>query len=761
MINKYINSDQLVQLGVFYQNKGYQRVKDEQYPQDSVLNGITYRKSATFSKNLGKCQKFNLCIKTLFFTVITLGLGYVFSAQLRDNWASLLSGKKVKVLYALDDTNVKKTTSVSASAITPSENVELLTYERLIANSKKFQSKIQMPTTDNQIEKMVNSDPKMEAEVIDHARNTYPILSSEVRALAENFLKLKKEQNSPFYLNMTLESFLDRLLKKRPIAFLTPYDSHLLRDGKTVNGGSFELIGTPSEKHPLTLSKYLSYEEMQISAFMGVSTPTHFINKGDRTNRGVLDASGNYEGKGIYIGLVGARFEKENLMEDRHLVVRKGIDRMDSLSKIWVNFYGISHFPTFDEASNDPERFIKLNDDAYFDKVLYQACMQKRLEPFLQDANERAKNNPKGAYVHHVGLGLGVWATINSIDMSLHMAKLQFEAFKEMIKNGGFAHIATLDFSWFPKGFDPQDKELKDGHGHLIELRLSKRDPAAKLTGQDAGKLLVASYAWDSNSYPGNEYWQNNLMGSGDPAAICCSTLGELQNPEINPYVSGQNVHFFQSGSLLKNYWGSWGNLQDLEATFGFKKLSGELSQVNVLDPQGKVFMGSYPGDLDPGTARLKVASIQKTLQVKTFVNLLDSSRDPNQGFDSYEELAQSDSLFFKFSIPDMDIAEDEELIDFIKNILLPAVLKAKSTDGNNVYIHCHGGHGRTGTVSAILVGILYGLTGLEALEHVKQVHRMRDKPSKDHQGKIIEAPQTDSQKKQVIRILKRLAHSI
>merc|ERR1711964_7596 len=59
------------------------------------------------------------------------------------------------------------------------------------------------------------------------------------------------------------------------------------------------------------------------------------------------------------------------------------------------------------------------------------------------------------------------------------------------------------------------------------------------------GPLIVTNYAWDSNSYPGNEvYWgRDYFTSSGDPAAWCCSTVGRAGNPEINTeYLSGHNA---------------------------------------------------------------------------------------------------------------------------------------------------------------------------------------------------------------------------
>lgn len=438
-------------------------------------------------------------------------------------------------------------------------------FNKLQSRSDKFAKKRKFPTQNNLIKNLAIDDTTKKV-IVDQMETTWPIMHGNVQKLIQNFLLYKRQFGSEVEKNiyksmikkdiraaMGVEDFIDRLLKKRPLMFMTSNDTYLLRDGKTSGMGGFETIGTNEEKAPLVMKDYLTYDEMQIAALIGVSVPTYFINDGSRTNNGVKGRADTFEEKGILVGLVGARFEKPGLMEWAHIMITPtqntsengyGVNAtsVNKLLDIWSSFYG-TKFPTFQEAQQDTSgRYHKIQNGAYFDTYVYKKRMAMVVEPFLRNANERGKELGKQVYAHIVGLGLGVW------QVSPLQGKLLVDVYADIMEKNTFHHIADLDFSWFNVtscGGVGNGENFVQGSNN-IRIHFSKRNPSAKLSGGDENKLLVAQYAWDGNSYPGNEYWKGMLNVSGDPAAASSSTIPELQNPEINLHVSGEYMKMYQ-----------------------------------------------------------------------------------------------------------------------------------------------------------------------------------------------------------------------
>eukprot|EP00892_Ulva_mutabilis_P007123 jgi/Ulvmu1/4783/UM020_0068.1 len=67
---------------------------------------------------------------------------------------------------------------------------------------------------------------------------------------------------------------------------------------------------------------------------------------------------------------------------------------------------------------------------------------------------------------------------------------------------------------------------------------------------------------------------------------------------------------------------------------------------------------------------------------------------------------------------------------------------------GTKLYIHCQGGHGRTGTLACIMLGRLYGISAAEALRLCQLYHDSRGDPEGAH------SPETQRQCDQVMRLL-------
>jgi len=347
------------------------------------------------------------------------------------------------------------------------------------------------------------------------------------------------------------------LIRCRPLMFMTGVDEYLLPTGESgIGWKDFDAIGTANEQPPLVMSCYLSYDEMLLSSLLAVSTPVHFINRGSRGNRGVPEPAGSFERRGVILGQVGARFERPSLMEWQHLVLDElqntsewgyGADaepKYRDILQAWARWYGLEYFPTYEEVfltkvlpagyESTPTLRVPryVNADKYGSKLdleLFYRRMKVVSETFLLDAQARAAEKGTTAFCHVVGLGMGVWALA-----SHEQAAAIVQGYLDIFASTPLPCVSDVIFAWFPsikmEWLDQRSPHPKN----KAKLSLSKRDPAEKLEGEHKSKLLVTQYAWDSNSYPGNEYWLGLLTASGDPAAACCCTIPELQNPDVN-----------------------------------------------------------------------------------------------------------------------------------------------------------------------------------------------------------------------------------
>ncbi|KAI0477982.1 hypothetical protein F4859DRAFT_44013 [Xylaria cf. heliscus] len=357
------------------------------------------------------------------------------------------------------------------------------------------------------------------------AASTRIVVHSHFPRLVEQFLAHKRLHGSSaeravYHVRWTWQHQIARLVEKRALVFLGRDDFTVLRSGKQIGGAheEWDCVGTEEERsnRHLFLRDYLSYDEIMLSSLIGVSGPSFFINDGRRDNNGRVDRAGDFEPRGVIVGLVGARFERGDRMDSTYVLKSpRGARQHPELRDIFFEFFGRSKDPALG-----------------FDDAMYKARIRITADILLTEASRRARDVGKKAHVYVVGLGLGVWAA------TADQTKLYVDAFLLSLASLGndLSHIGTIEFGYVKEVLGFKSRTMAFGTSQTaIDVRFTRRNPAVTLCGADANRLLVLSYAWDGNAFPGNEYWIGSLSATGDPAAACMSTIGELHNPMINP----------------------------------------------------------------------------------------------------------------------------------------------------------------------------------------------------------------------------------
>lgn len=295
----------------------------------------------------------------------------------------------------------------------------LSNFRELVSNSLAFLTPL--PTTENRISAIVarsSHSEKAAAQIFDDAINTRIIVHQRVLNLINGFLNVKIKFGSSLeqdlYTSMETKDFVRRLVLKRPLTFVG-------RDGQLVQNAlhQWPLVGKEHEENPLLLKDYLSYDEIAIAALVGVSSPTYFINSGGRDNKGKPGNAGGYTERGVYVGLVGARFEVPNQMESRFLIAHPEYCLTESgygyhatpnthdqaMLQIRAKFYGVKDPKTglfgFPVTTGIFQGILNLD--------LYKERVGLTLETFLLEAEGRGQEAGRKVHAFVVGLGLGVW----------------------------------------------------------------------------------------------------------------------------------------------------------------------------------------------------------------------------------------------------------------------------------------------------------------------------------------------------------------
>mmetsp|Transcript_28923 Transcript_28923/g.53137 ORF Transcript_28923/g.53137 Transcript_28923/m.53137 type:complete len:379 (+) Transcript_28923:4364-5500(+) len=194
------------------------------------------------------------------------------------------------------------------------------------------------------------------------------------------------------------------------------------------------------------------------------------------------------------------------------------------------------------------------------------------------------------------------------------------------------------------------------------------------------------------------------------------------------------------------------------------KEMAGPTPWSNWVIP-GRVIAGAYPASLDDNETE-KILTTLLELGINTFVclqaevniNTPEHAWRSGHGLRPYIKDAQKIlSKAHETSNPKIT----QQKIDFLHlpiidgNVTTDAAMNRLAEDcmerilrGEKLYIHCWGGHGRTGTLVSVVLGRLYGISYTNAFKYCQSFHDSRVYPQN------VRSPQTPVQRAQVRRLL-------
>lgn len=405
--------------------------------------------------------------------------------------------------------------------------------------------------------------------MVEMAKNTRPFVSIEIWNMLGQFMdfmrNLPGEEGANYravYKDFSAAHLVKRLLFKRPVVFWKKNDSFILRwnGNAAIEGSNKHLDVAKKLKKSLDaphLFDYISYDENLLSSLICMSTPTFYVSDGSSKSKSVKSHKPHIE-KGILCGLVGARNAKQGFMENRFVCPRssKHSTNVHMSDDFWIKSVYSEAFPegkipSKEEIQACPQLYHSIYEDGV-NVVYFEKRLMFSIVPYIREAMARGIEMKRDIFCAVPGIGSGVWR--GKINAVLVIKLIIQGILKFLDREFDVCHFSPLKALALPvtnllnySTYQPTGKikEIKidenekisiifnDPKDHKIEIFNEFRYVGGLLPDEFASCLSVAAYAWDGNSYPGNEYWCGKLS-SFDSQAIYCSLLGQFQNPEVN-----------------------------------------------------------------------------------------------------------------------------------------------------------------------------------------------------------------------------------
>ena len=406
---------------------------------------------------------------------------------------------------------------------------------------------------------LVKSDDKMSkftdsACILSSSDNSFTSLLETIRT---------HDRYRPYLGDVTdISGIVQRLIYNRPLAFvgLSNHTSGMVTPGnpKALDhiAGPFDpcVKGTPIEK----------YELISLAALVGCWSLTPIVHSGkkgsdhnmkrlreDKFFEGNKDI-GNYNTEAYVCGLVGARFEKTNQME--HAYIKEGSAKNNPIhqglrqlfeEKIALN--GSKYMHTYGVSQT-----------AINKQNLYRERIRFTFELFLLQCYNISTTKKELLCPVFTGLGAGVWATnsgiggdINDIIEDVILSILTDNPhYLEVFPAIRISSIKSYSDIAGPSGSISTifNDQYKDKYGTVIDSGCSifhthflQGSGQSFFTQTELNEILgkpdvkqAFLFAWDGNSFVGNEYWYGDMRGSGDPVTVSSCCIGQLCNPFIN-----------------------------------------------------------------------------------------------------------------------------------------------------------------------------------------------------------------------------------